>query len=138
PVGVRPLFSLGAFDAEGSPARDPLFPDLPRMTEVYGRLHHAPPAGRLYDAYAAAAAAARLDFGVMLPQLTPAAIVALWRRAGAQAAGSPELQAAADAASVRPVSGAGAAASTGAVATDAGTLLELRHWLASRFNWRPG
>jgi len=138
PVGVRPLFSLGAFDAEGSPARDPLFPDLPRMTEVYGRLHHAAPAGRLYDAYAAAAAAARLDFGLMLPQLTPAAIVALWRRAGAQAAGSPELQAAADAASVRPVSGAGAAASTGAVATDAGTLLELRHWLASRFNWRPG
>ena len=29
-------------------------------------------------------------------------------------------------------------ASTGAVAADAGTLLDLRHWLATRFNWRPG
>ncbi len=138
PVGVRPLFSLGAFDAEGNPARDPLFPDLPRMSELRGSLRGTPPARRLFDAYAAAAAAARLDFGLMLPQLTPASIVALWRRAAVQAADSPELQAAADAASVRPASGAAAAAITGAIAADAGALLELRHWLATRFNWQPG
>ncbi|MBN9562850.1 MAG: hypothetical protein J0H14_19310 [Alphaproteobacteria bacterium] len=138
PAGVQPLFSLGAFDAEGKPGRDPLFPDLPRTAELLGRQRGAPPADRLYDAYMATAAAARLDFGLMLPQLTPASMVALWRRAAAQAVGSPELQAAADAASVRPLSGAGAAASTSAVAADAGTLLDLRHWLATRFNWRPG
>jgi len=138
PAGVRPLFSLGAFDAGGNPTRDPLFPDLPRTAELLTGRRGAPPAARLYDAYGAAAAAARLDFGLILPQLTPASMVALWRRAAAQAAGSPEVQAAADAASVRPLSGAGAAASTGAVAADAGTLLDLRHWLATRFNWRPG
>jgi hypothetical protein len=137
-VGVRPLFSLGAFDVEGNPARDPMFPDLPRMAELLGGRYGVPPGGRLFDAYAAVASAARLDFGLMLPQLTPASTVALWRRAAASAAASPELRAAADAASVRPVSGAAAAANTGAVAADAGTLLELRHWLATRFNWRPG
>jgi hypothetical protein len=138
PAGVRPLFSLGTFDAEGKPARDPLFPDLPRMAELLAERRRAPSADRLYDAYAAAAAAARLDFGVMLPQLTPAPMVALWRRAAARAADSPELQAAANAASVRPLSGASAAANTNEIAADAGTLLDLRHWLATRFNWRPG
>lgn len=138
PSGIRPLFSLGAFDAEGGSVRDPLFPDLPQMTELYAVLRRLRPSGRLFDAYVAAASAARLDFGLVLPQLTPASMVALWRRAGTQAAAAPELQAAADAASVHPVSGPGASANTAAIAADAGALLELRHWLAARFNWRPG
>ena len=137
-VGAQPLFSLGALQADGTSARDPLFPEIPAMTEVYASLRGSRPSGRLYQAWVAAASATRLDFGLVLPQLTPAALVALWRRAGAQAAASPELLSVAAAAAVQPLGGPDATASTAAVAASAGAILELRRWLGTRFNWPPG
>jgi hypothetical protein len=132
--GGQPVFSLGARDASGALVRDPMFPDLPNLAEMRMGLGGEPPAGPLYDAWCAVATASQLDFGLVLPALTPAAMVALWRRAGAQAAGAAELQAAAAAASVRPLASPMATAS---IAADAPALLALRRWLGTRFNWHP-
>jgi hypothetical protein len=134
PAGGQPVFSLGARDAAGALVRDPLFPDLPNLAEMGVGLSGAAPSGPLFDAWGATAAASQLDFALVLPQLTPASMVALWRRAGAQAAAAPEMQAAAAALSVRP---SGGPAATAAIAPDAAALLQLRRWLATRFDWHP-
>jgi len=78
-----------------------------------------------------------LEFALVLPQLTPAAMVSVWRRAGVDASMSLALQTVGAAAGVRPLAGPVATASASAVAADSAALLELRRWLASRFNWRP-
>jgi len=134
PAGGQPVFSLGGRDAAGALVRDPLFPDLPNLAEMRAGLVGQRLSGPLYDAWCATATANQLDFGLMLPQLTPAAKVALWRRAGAQAAVAPDMQAAAAALSVRPL---GSPAATASIACHATALLELRRWLATRFNWHP-
>ena len=131
-VGARPLFSLTPPQPDGPPVRDPLLPGVPDVTEL-----HAMRRTELYGAWVAVTAAARLDFGLVLPELTPADTVALWRRAGAQAINTPELQAMAAAGAVRPVAGTGAAVSTAAIVADPGAILELRRWLGARFNWHP-
>ncbi len=136
-LGAKPLFSLRPPDPDGRPTRDALFSGLPDLAELHAGARRNGPEGRLYDAWVAAASAARLDFGLVLPQLTPAARVALWRRAGAQAIVAPELQSVAAAAAVRPLAGQGAATSTAAVAADPDAILELRRWLGARFNWHP-
>jgi hypothetical protein len=133
-AGLLPLFALGTPDEAGGTRRDRMFPEVPTFSE---RLMMAPGPGLahpLYPAWRAAAAAAQLDFGLVLPQLTPAAMVALWRRAGAGVAAAPEMQ---------PVAGAGVrpavapAPGTASLAPDAAAMLDLRHWLAARYNWRP-
>jgi hypothetical protein len=133
-AGGQPVFALGARNAAGALVRDPLFPDLPNLPELRAGLGGAPLSGPLFDAWCATATACQLDFGLVLPQLTPAAMVALWRRAGAQAAAAPDVQAAAAAMSVRPL---GSPAATASIGADAPALLALRRWLATRFNWRP-
>jgi hypothetical protein len=95
------------------------------------------PNGALYDAWCAVAAATKLDFGLVLQQLTPAGMVALWRRAGADAVASLGLQVTSTAIGVRLLAGSDATASTSATAASAASLTELRRWLANRFNWRP-
>ncbi|MBV9785403.1 MAG: hypothetical protein JO264_16460 [Acidisphaera sp.] len=137
-AGGHPLFSLGTPDQSGAFARDPLFPDLPDMAEYCTRLRGAPPSGPLYTAWRGTAAAAQLCFGLVLPQLTPPALVAIWRRAGAAAAGAPEVQAAAASAAFSPVATPGATGSTVSIAADMASLLELRRWLATRLDWQPG
>jgi hypothetical protein len=135
--GGAPLFRLGAPDVNGAPARDPTFPDVPTLAELLTTLHGIRPAGARYDAWRAAATATQLEFGLVLPRLTSAAMVALWRRAASQAAAAPGVQALAQAFAVRPLEGVAAAAAMTGVAADAAALLELRGWLATRFNWRP-
>jgi hypothetical protein len=136
-LGARPIFALGGIDEAGRPGPDPLFPELPTLVELHLRLRHAAPAGPLFDAWLAVAAATQLAFGLMLPQLTPAALVSLWRRAGAQAAATPDLLAAAAAQALRPLPPAAAAASVASLAASPASLLELRSWLATRWNYRP-
>jgi hypothetical protein len=133
-AGGQPVFSLGARDAAGALIRDPLFPDLPTVADMRRGIAGTPPSGPLYEAWLATAAASQLDFGLVLPQLTPAAMVALWRRACTQAALAPDMQAMAAAQAVRPVANPGPMA---AIAADATALLQLRRWLASRYNWHP-
>jgi hypothetical protein len=137
-IGAQPVFSLGARGASGPPARDPQFPDLPGFAEFRLGAGAGPvagsPFGPLLDALGAVAAAGQMEFGLVLPRLTPAAVVALWRHAGAIAAQTPEMQTAAAALAVRVSADADAVAP---LAPGAQAMLELRRWLAKRYDWRP-
>ena len=46
-----PLFSWGIVDADGSVRRDPTFPDLPTLEELYEHLHGTAVGAGKYDAY---------------------------------------------------------------------------------------
>jgi hypothetical protein len=135
--GAKPLFTLGTLDDSGRPVRDEAFPAVPSFTELCATRTGRAPAGPLYDAWCAAAAAAQLEFGMVLPQLTPAAMVAVWRRAGLDAIGALGVQTTATSLGVRTLGGLAATASTAAIATTSLALQELRRWLVTRFNWRP-
>jgi hypothetical protein len=136
-AGAQPLFTLGALDEAGRSVRDPTFPTVPHFAELCAMRSGNYPGGRLFDAWSAIAAAVQLDFGLMLPQLTPAAMVSLWRRAGTDAVAAPGVQATAATVNVRPLTGPTATANTSVIAVGAPVLQELRAWLASRLNWSP-
>jgi hypothetical protein len=136
-LGAPAVFTLGTLDDSGARVRDPAFPDLPHFAELHATLRGAPPRGPLYDAWRAVAAAVQLEFALVLPQLTPAAMVALWRHAATAAAGALDLQQAAAALSVRALGNSIGTANISAVTAETSALLELRRWLATRFDWRP-
>ncbi|QJQ96907.1 MULTISPECIES: tripartite tricarboxylate transporter substrate-binding protein [Halomonadaceae] len=48
-----PLFSLGIIDTDGELIRDPAFPDMPTVAEVYEERHGEAPSGVAWDAYRA-------------------------------------------------------------------------------------
>ena len=131
-AGAAPLFTLGV-PAEGGMQRDPLLPLLPTVPELVAALRGGPPGGALAGAWRAAAAAAQMEFTLVLPPLTPAALVAPWRRAGAEASQAlqPRMP------GVRLLGAPEANVATAAVAADPDAVLELRRWLAARFNWTP-
>jgi hypothetical protein len=135
-AGVPPLFCLGPPDEEGEVSHDPIVSDIPTLPEFALRLRGAALGGPLYTAWRAAAAAAQLEYALVLPQLTPAALVAAWRQAGVKVAATHELQAG-TAAGIRTLAMPAASVSAAAVAADAAALLDLRRWLGSRFNWQP-
>jgi hypothetical protein len=136
-VGARPIFSMGAANQIGAPARESAFPDLPCLEELYTKLHGRRPAGPLYRGWQAAAVASRLEFGLILSDLTPAAMVSLWRRAGSGATTGLDFGLAAAAATLQPLPGPAASTGTAPIAADMAALLALRQWLNSRFNWHP-
>jgi hypothetical protein len=136
-AGAQPLFTMGAFDDAGGMVRDPALPDVPNLAEFYAMRFGRKPAGSLYSAWSAAAAATQLEFALVLPKLTAAAMVSLWRRAGTDATAANAVQSIGTALGVRPLGGPSATAITAATAADATALLELRRWLASRFDWHP-
>jgi hypothetical protein len=130
-------FTVGILDAGGKAARDPVFPNVPHFSELYEMRTGRAPSGALFNAWRAIAAAAQLDFGLVLQQLTPAAMVSLWRRAGADAAAALPVQVVGTSLNVRLVSVPDATAATVATMASASTLTELRGWLAEQFNWKP-
>jgi hypothetical protein len=136
-AGARPVFALGALDPNGRVMRSPAFLDVPTLAELYPTLHGETLGGPLYAAWCAAAIAAQLEFVLVLPQLTPAAMVSLWRRAAGEAVATIDVQSLAQATGVRTLGGTEATATTGATAADQATLLALRGWLTARFNWKP-
>jgi hypothetical protein len=136
-LGAPAAFTLGTLDDTGARVRDPAFPNLPHFAELHSTLRSTPPRGPLYDAWRAVAAATQLEFALVLPQLTPAAMVALWRHAAIEAAGALDLQQAATAQSVRALGNSIGTANVSAVTAETSALLELRRWLAARFDWRP-
>jgi hypothetical protein len=136
-LGVIPIYSLGVTGDNGIAARDPQFPLLPEFSELLQTQRPAATSSALFDGWRAIAAATRLEFAVVLPQLTPAAMVAQWRRAGTEATATPELARATAEEMVRTLGGAAGAAEIAAVTADAGTLLELRRWLGARLDWHP-
>jgi hypothetical protein len=137
PTDLQPLFALGAVNDRGEMIRDPLLPSVPLLQELLAEQRGAPPPGSLYTAYQAAATAAGLDLALVLPQMTPAAMVALWRQGSTQAAGAPELQAVAASFHSRLSGPPAAAGIIGAIAADTPALLDLRRYLSARLNWQP-
>ena len=73
--------------------------------------------------------AAQLDFLMVLQSPTPAAMVALWRQAGAQAANAMGA--------ARVLSCPELSRIAAPLAAEAPVLAELRRWLAERWNWQP-
>lgn len=79
-----PLMSWGVMDGDGNMQRDPTFPDMPTVEEIYAMINGAPPSGPLYEAYrsfnVAGFAAQKM---VLLPEGTAPDIVeahrAAWR-----------------------------------------------------------
>jgi hypothetical protein len=136
-VGAQPLFSLGVLDEYGHPIRGTDFSEVPLLTELYQSMRGSALTGPLFVAWTAAALASQLEFGLMLPALTPAPMVALWRRAGQDASAALDIQALAADLAVRPLSGPAATACGDLLSPPAPALLALRAWLAERFNWRP-
>lgn len=55
---VVPLMTFGVLNDKGEVVRDPNFPDLPTVIEVYEKLYGKKPSGPSYEAYAAFLAAA--------------------------------------------------------------------------------
>jgi len=129
--GGAPVFSLGQMDDAGNVGVDPLFPSVPDVAAFAG--------GTVLDAaYQAAAAAARLDFFMVLPKLTDPGAVAAWRQAAAAAAADPAVMAAASASSVTLKDSAGAAAELLALDISAPDQAGVQAYLSSNFGWHPG
>ena len=131
-AGAKPFCTLGMTDPTGQLGRDPAWSELPHLGELMAGL----PAGPLTEAWRAVAAASQLAFTLVLPPLTPAALIALWRRAVEQAVALPELQAAAGARSLRLQASPETAAA--AVTAHAAALRALRKWLATGVTQRAG
>ncbi len=127
-----PVFSLGQMDEAGAIAPDPLFPGVADA----GRFAGAGP--MLSAAYCAAAAAARLDFFMVLPKLTDPDAVAAWRQAAGVAIANPAVAAAARASSVSLQPAAQVAASLQALDISAPDQAGLQAYLTTNFGWHPG
>jgi hypothetical protein len=132
-IGAQPLFSFGCMDEANQ--RDPAFPGVPAMSELLASRQGDE---ALRRAWYATAAASDLDVAMVLPQFTPASIVALWRHAATQAMGTATVQAQASALGVRTVAAPAATTTTAAVVADASGQIALRSWLAQRLDYRPG
>ncbi|MBV9750632.1 MAG: hypothetical protein JO157_17630, partial [Acetobacteraceae bacterium] len=133
-AGFAPVLAFRELDANGQPSRDPDFPELPTTGERLTPRVRQP----LFAALDATIAATRLDTALVLPPLTSASMVALWRRACAQAIMAPATRAAAARLGIHTEAEAAAVASTAPLAAvDAAVLLDLRQWLAQRFGWHP-
>ncbi len=131
--GGVPVFCLGQTDPDGTVLPDPLFPGLPDAVGFSG-VATSP----LDGAYRAAAAAARLDFLMVLPKLTDPGAVAQWRSAAAQAIKVPALAAAARASSIGLQPAPEAAAQLRMLALGGEVQAGLQAFLSNRFGWQPG
>jgi hypothetical protein len=129
---AAPLFTLGEPTQDGL-RRDPSLPQVPTGLELAVALRGVPPAGALAGAWRSAAAATEIEFALVLPPLTPAALVAQWRSVGIQAAEALQPRAS----GVRLLGATEANAATAAFGPEPAAVLELRRWLAARFNWTP-
>ena len=136
-LGMQPIFALGILNEGGNAIRDPRFPDLPEFSELLTASRPQSAAGPLFDGWQAIAAAARLEFAVVLPQLTPAAMVAKWRRIGSEAAATAALANQGSEQMIRIHGGAPGAVEVSAIVAESGTLLEIRRWLGTRLDWHP-
>ena len=138
-AGAQPLFTLGAFDDAGQAVRDPAYPDGAAFRANSMRRADRHPAGR--GAAAAPGAPPRRPRNWNSAWSCRSSRLPRWCRCGGaparDAVASLGVQATAATVDVRPLGGPAATANTAAIAAHAPALLELRRWLAGRFNWRP-
>ena len=79
---ARPLFSLGAFDNKMNYIRDPRFPDLPNLAEVYTEIFGFAPKGKAWEAWLSIYKATKgtLKF-LVIPKETPENIISSFQNA---------------------------------------------------------
>jgi hypothetical protein len=120
-------------DDEGRVIADPLFPALPHAQAL------GPSTAPLLDlAYTAAAAAARLDFLLVLPHLTDSNAVALWRKAAETARATPGLIAATEASAITLQGASALVAALAMLNLSAADQASLQTFLAKTYAWQPG
>ncbi|NGM21314.1 hypothetical protein G3576_14925 [Roseomonas stagni] len=123
-LGLTPWF---AFDAAGG-GRDALAPEIPSLGDLIPDPHRPD----LLEAARAAGAAMRTRALVVLPQLTSADVVALWRGAAQRWAEEPADEGA------RRVGAAEATMLSSTLCAAPDIALAYREWLLRRLNWRAG
>lgn len=135
--GMAARYCLGAPDAMAE--ADPLLPTLAGLVakswDDRGRGD-----ATLLAAWRAAAAAAQLDYALVMAPLSEPASVALWRQAAATARGAM-VQAGVQPGfrpGIRSLAAPGCNTVLGAIATDSAALLAYRRWLETRLTWQPG
>jgi len=131
--GGVPVFCIGTTAAAATALADPLFPGLPDAVAFSGAA-----ASPLDGVYHAAAAAARLDFILVLPKLTDPDAVAQWRSAAAGAITAPALAAAASASSITLQPAPVAASQLAALNLGPSDQAGLQAFLSTSFGWQPG
>ncbi|MDA0652121.1 MAG: tricarboxylate transporter [Proteobacteria bacterium] len=88
-----PLMTWGTLDANAKVVRDPTFPDLPHVGEVYQSMHGKAPRGPAWTAWKAFMAAGfPAQKMIVIKKGTPAPIVAAWRAAAAKAITLPGFE----------------------------------------------
>jgi len=89
-----PLYSMGALDEQGALIRDPQFPDLPTLAEVYELLEGHKPSGEKWDNWFSLLA---VGFGaqksLVLPKSTPQNIIDTYHEAFEKILVDPEYMA---------------------------------------------
>lgn len=133
-AGAVPFFNIGALggNATSGIGPDSFLPGLPDARSL------GPAVTPVLDgAYLAAAAAAQLDFMLVLPKMTDPSAASSWTEAAMQAASSPALLAAASASSITlqpaPVLGSALAALSITPQAQSGMLA----YLAKNCGWQP-
>jgi len=87
-----PLFTLGSFDQNMNYVRDPMFPDLPNIAEVYEMVHGNPPSGDAWDAWYTLFRAGHGSLKLLvLPHDTPESIINAYHAAVQQMIDDPEF-----------------------------------------------
>lgn len=131
-AGAVPFFSIGALAPDGTMGPDPFFPNLANARSLGPAI-----SPDMDAAYQAAAAAAQLDFLLVLPKLTDPGAAALWSQAADQAATAPALAAAASASSVSLQPALALAGALAALALQPTAQSSLLAYLAKSYGWQP-
>lgn len=85
-----PLFSLGQIDSAGNVVRDPNFPDIPTVVEVYRTVNGTDPSGPAYEAYKTLLGVTyTYQKAMWVPQDTPPQATELLRRSAEQMGADP-------------------------------------------------
>lgn len=88
-----PLMSFGQVDENGDVVRDPNFPDVPTVVEVYEMLNGEPPAGEAFEAYQTMLALTyTYQKAMWVPQDTPPEAVATLRESAEKLGSSRQFQ----------------------------------------------
>ena len=132
-VGMRPVMTFGALNQDGLMGRDPTMPLVPTAFElVQGRAQ-----ADVLAALRASACAVQLAATIVLPALTPAAAVSVWRYACKSLQQDASVQDEAARLGARCLYPDSVSAYTSKVAGNRTAVLALRQWLATRYDWRP-
>lgn len=134
--GGLAICSLGGADDREHAGKEPQFMNLPTVEELAATRGSRPLSPLLEQAYRAVVAASRIEFILVLPHLTPPAVVALWRQAALSMIRAPAVRSTTAASSIR-LTEVGAAAAIAPLIASADAMLALRQMLFKRFGWRP-